>query len=151
MTTNEPVEKNLKHKTDVMSWDDVSWENCDLNFRPPSLNGLTISTLEAYGQLLLASMLSIAGVIVVHRVVGPTMIADKTWFQAIVSATLVGLVVMTGRYRILPHAIGDREAGKTAGLVAIGCVMLFFAMIRLSDGMKVFDVGVYLLFEGARR
>ena len=76
---HNPAEKNLKHKTDVLSWDEIRWETCDLNFRPPEAEGLTMATGRAYAHLALASASGIIGVLLIVYLVMPQMTTRSPW------------------------------------------------------------------------
>ncbi len=79
---HKPVEKNLKHKTDVLSWSDIPWEDFDLNFRPPSASQLRLTTADAWKQLAV-----VAGVTVVALAVG------ERWISQTVLRSVTGMEV----------------------------------------------------------
>ncbi len=125
MTIHEPVEKNLKHKTDVISWGDVPWDDCDLNFQPPSLSRLSLSAGAVYRQLLVAASISVCAVVALNRWVTPLIMAESSWIEAVVVAALVGTLVSVGRYRPLPRAVSSADTRATAPLM--------FLRLGLSD------------------
>ena len=126
MTIHDPVEKNLKHKTDVLSWSDVPWEDCDLNFRPPSLSQLSLSVSAVYGQLLVASTIALAATAVVSRYLVPLIIGRSSWIEVSIVAVLVGMLAMQGWYRPLPRAVGRQESTEVGLLVLLSIVWLLY-------------------------
>jgi hypothetical protein len=145
MTIHEPAEKNLKHKTDVMSWADVPWDDCDLNFRPPSLSRLSLSVGAAYGQLLIVASITVCSVAALNRWLVPTIMVETSWMEICVVAVVVSLLSTAGWYRPLPRVFGAQDTAG-AGLSVALSVLGFYAIIRLSYGYGLFDVGVVLLF-----
>lgn len=148
MTIHEPVEKNLKHKTDVISWGDVPWDDCDLNFRPPSLSRLSLSAGAVYRQLLVAASISVCAVAALNRWVTPLMMAESSWIEAVVVAALVGTLVSVGRYRPLPRVVSSADTRATALLMSVS-VVAFYLIIRMSESSSLFDTGILLLFTAA--
>ena len=148
MTIHDPVEKNLKHKTDVLSWSDVPGEDCDLNFRPPSLSHLSLSMGAVYGQLLVVTTITLAAIAVVSRYLVPLIIGKSSWIEISIVAALVGMLAMHGWYRPLPRALG-REDSTGVGLLVLLSIVGFYTIVRLGYGTCAFDSGVILLFAVA--
>jgi len=145
MEIHDPVEKNLKHKTDVMSWADVPWDDCDLNFRPPSLLRLSLSVGAVYGQLLAAATITVCALGVLSRWLTPLIMVKTSWFEVGIVAAMVGMLAIAGWYRPLPRALG-RQDSAGAGLSVALSVVGFYATIHLSYGHSFFDRGALLLF-----
>ena len=140
----DPAEKNLKHKTDVLAWDKIHWEPCDLNFRPPDAEWLEMSISQAYMMLLLAS----GGTVVAGYLVSAGAASFLSVSATLLEASIVGLVLAAlvgfGFYRLLPRAIRHRGPGSV--FLALASVPLFYLAVRFGFTLPVFHCGVVTLF-----
>ena len=148
MIVHDPAEKNLKHKTDVLSWSDIPWERCDMNFRPPSLGQLSMSLGQAFLRLLIAATVGLISCLLVLSFVVPIVIRECCWAEAVVVALVVGTLAVVGLYRPLPRSIGDQRRVDIGIWLALS-VLAFFAAAQYSQSHNVFDLGVLLLFTVA--
>lgn len=144
MQVHAPVEKNHKHKTDSMSWKDVPWQSCDLNFRPPSWSKLSKSTGAAYGELLVAAIVAVIAFLIFQVCVLPGMLGTS-WLTMLLIAGIVSSLVSSGWYRPLPRVFGEQNTTSTGVACAFGLVG-FFAVACISAQQSSFDLAVMLLF-----
>ena len=143
MTAHNPVEKNLKHKTDSMSWKDVPPQECDFNFRPPSWSQLSKSPSAVYGELLIVATVAVAGQCFIK--LGMPWIASTSLSTVLVVAAVISVLVSSGWYRPLPYIFGQQTTTHLGFL--IGAVMIAgFVAIRLGVLLRSFELGLMLLF-----
>lgn len=140
---HKPVEKNLKHKTDVLSWLDVPWEDFDLNFRPPSASRLRFTTGQAYGRLIVVASLTVGTLGLGERWLSQTVLKSATWVEVCCVAFAMTWLIVSRIYRPLPqHVCDSRQAAQFVGFGIVLC----YAAFRCVLGQRAFDIGVVLLF-----
>ena len=140
----EPAEKNLKHKTDVVSWGDLRWQSCDLNFRTPSSARLSLSPAQAFSGLTVASGSGTAGVLLLGYFVMP-FLAERGLVEALLVACLVALLVATGFYRLMPR-VGRPQASFDFAVFGGASVLSFYLFLSYGYQANLFTVGVFLLW-----
>ena len=140
---HKPVEKNLKHKTDVLSWLDIPWEEFDLNFRPPSASQLRLTTAQAWGQLAVVAGVTAVALALGERWISQTVLRSVTGMEVCCVAVIMAWLTANRTYRPLPLHVCDPK--RTSQYVGFG-IVLSYATFRCMLGHRAFDIGIVLLF-----
>lgn len=143
----DPAEKNLKHQTDVLLWDEVEWTTCDLNFRPPDSLNLTMSPFHVFFLLMVASLFGAAGGMISMGTIAP-LARSRSALEITVVAGIVAALVAIGFYRPLPNVFQNQRT-FVISMLGAGAVWLIYSVLRFGYLQNSFAVGNFLLISVA--